>query len=50
LVVLLTATVFMRYIDLWSAAPILVEASSMTMIFLLGFIAGNVPKMAVLRV
>jgi len=45
LVVLLitTATVFLHYIDLWSAVPILVVASSMMVIFLLGFIAGNVP-------
>jgi len=45
LVVLLitTATVFLRYIDLWSAVPILVVASSMMVTFLLGFIAGNVP-------
>jgi hypothetical protein len=45
LVVLLitTATVFLRYIDLWSAVPILLVASSMMVTFLLGFIAGNVP-------
>ena len=45
LVVLLitTATVFLRYVDLWSAVPILVVALSMTLAFLLGFIAGNVP-------
>ena len=51
LVVLLatTATVFLRYVDLWSAAPILVVALSMTMTFLLGFIAGNVPIQRVSR-
>jgi hypothetical protein len=38
-----TATVFLRYIDLWSAVPILVVAWSMMLTFLLGFIAGNVP-------
>jgi hypothetical protein len=38
-----TATVFLHYIDLWSAVPILVVASSMMVTFLLGFIAGNVP-------
>src|SRR5580658_10323318 len=45
LVVLLitTATFFLRYIDLWSAVPILVVASSMMVTYLLGFIAGNVP-------
>jgi ABC-type antimicrobial peptide transport system permease subunit len=45
LVVLLitTVTVFLHYIDLWSVVPILVVASSMMVIFLLGFIAGNVP-------
>jgi hypothetical protein len=45
LVVLLitTAAGFLRYIDLWSAVPILLVASSMMVTFLLGFIAGNVP-------
>jgi cell division protein FtsW (lipid II flippase) len=45
LVVLLitTATVFLHYIDLWSVMPILVVAALMMVIFLLGFIAGNVP-------
>jgi hypothetical protein len=45
LVVLLitTATVFLRCIDLWSAVPILVVACSMMVTFLLGFVAGNVP-------
>src|SRR5271165_6740419 len=45
LVVLLitTATVFLHYIDLWSAVSILVVAWSMMVTFLLGFIAGNVP-------
>jgi hypothetical protein len=45
LVVLLitTAAVFLQYIDLWSAMPIVVVASSMMVTFLLGFIAGNVP-------
>ena len=45
LVVLLitTATIFLLYIDLWSAVPILLVASSMMVTFLLGFIAGNVP-------
>jgi ABC-type antimicrobial peptide transport system permease subunit len=37
------ATVFLHYIDLWSAMPILMVALSMLVIFLLGFIAGNVP-------
>ena len=51
LVVLLitTATVFLRYVDLWSAVPILVVAFSMTVTFLLGFIAGNVPIHRALR-
>ena len=46
LVVLLitTATVFLHYIDLWSAVPILVVVCSMMLTFLLGFIAGNVPS------
>jgi len=44
-----TATVFLRYIDLWSVVPILVVASSMMVIFLLGFIAGNVPIQRALR-
>jgi hypothetical protein len=45
LVVLLitTAAVFLQYIDLWSAVPIVVVAVSMMVTFLLGFIAGNVP-------
>jgi len=45
LVVLLitAATVFLQYIDLWAAVPILVVALSMMVTFLLGFIAGNVP-------
>ena len=51
LVVLLitTATFFLHYIDLWSVVPILVVASSMMVIFLLGFIAGNVPIQRALR-
>jgi len=45
LVILLitTATVFLRYIDLWSTVPILVVVCSMMVTFLLGFVAGNVP-------
>jgi hypothetical protein len=51
LVVLLitTATVFLHYIDLWSAVPILVVEVSMMVTFLLGFIAGNVPIQRVSR-